>query len=851
LNPLSNKKITGILSLVLSVFWVTYSFCGLAQPAKAGTTANDTTAAPPAKNKSVPAPYSKVIPKDAFTQKGLFTIHEVEGKIYFEIPDSLLDRDLLMVNRILRGAADSKLYAGDENNKTVIHFEKGPRHSLLLRKILYGTYTGDSTSSMYQDVIRSSVMPVIGSFPIETYGQDSTSVVINMTDYILGDNESFSLNPVQKMDNHLGVIAADKSFLKTVRSFPENIEIGTFKTYSQPKDTQVSGLHSIIPDFFSLELNTSIVLLPVQQMQQRWEDPRIGYFSIRQTDYDGNPNGVKNRQYIKRWRLEPKQEDRIKYAKGELVEPRKPIVFYIDPATPQKWVPYLIQAVNDWEPALEQAGFKNAIMAKPAPGEQEDSTWSIDDARHSAIVYKPSEIENAVGNSISDPRTGEILESHIDFYHNIIQLVHDWYMVQCGAVDTNAQKMVFDDSLTGKLIQAVITHEVGHALGLTHNMGASSTVPVDSLRDKAWVEANGICPSIMDYARFNYVAQPEDHISEKGLIMRIGVYDKWAVEWGYRVLPQFTSPREEQIYLQNWVTARTKDKRLWFGSEHNWGDPRIQKEDIGDNAVKAGEYGIKNLKRMMPRLLNWSYIPGDKYDNLNHLYGLVFDQYFRYLSHVLTTIGGIYETMKLPGQPGPIYSPEPKAIQEDALQFINKNAFTAPQWLLDTVILNRTGHTSLEVVNDIYVQLLRNLFIPPYGFAFDQMVSRNESTFGDKKIYTASSFLNGLKKTVWTELSTHQAINLYRRTLQKTYLMWLLINYNRRANENLLPGYVLPIVGGLTMGAQDIESLFFGHLTALQKDIQKDIPFVHDDATKFHLEYLSNHLEAVLDKNKK
>ncbi|MFN9112737.1 MAG: zinc-dependent metalloprotease, partial [Bacteroidota bacterium] len=360
-------------------------------------------------------------------------------------------------------------------------------------------------------------------------------------------------------------------------------------------------------------------------------------------------------------------------------------------ATPKKWVPYLIQGVNDWQIAFEQAGFKNAILGKLAPTPGEDSTWSLEDARFSAIVYKPSDVQNASGPNVHDPRSGEIMESHINWYHNVMELLRNWYFIQCAPTDSSAQKMVFDDALMGELIRFVSAHEVGHTLGLRHNFGSSSTVAVDSLRNKKWVEENGHTPSIMDYARFNYVAQPEDKISRKGLFPRIGDYDKWAIEWGYRWMPEYADAAEEAVALQKFTTEKLKNKRLWFGTEINPDDPRSQNEDLGNDAVKAGNYGIKNLQRIVPNLVAWTKKPNESYELLNEMYNEVVAQYGRYLGHAAKNIGGIYETPQMNDQPGEVYEFTPKKIQQEALAFINRQLFITPKWLAQQEIFKKTG----------------------------------------------------------------------------------------------------------------------------------------------------------------
>ena len=580
---------------------------------------------PPASKNGI-KPYKELITDKAHTDEGLFKVHKVDDKFYLEIPDSLLGRDILVVSRLSRAAAGMRNfirgYAGDQIGNNVISFEKGPGNKIFIRKISFDEMSRDSTKPMYHAVINSNVQPIAASFDIKAFGKDSTSNVIDITEYISGDNDVLFFSGNSKSIFQIGGFQSDKSYPISVRSYPLNVEIKTVKTYTKSGGSPITGLSigNITPgSVFTVEINSSMVLLPLIPMQPRYFDPRIGYFSRTYTDFDANPQGVKDIEMITRWKLEPRDEDMEKYKRGELVEPKKPIIYYIDPATPKKWIPYLIQGVNDWQAAFEKAGFKNAIMAKMPPTWAEDSTWSLEDARYSAIVYKPSEIANAEGPNVHDPRSGQILESHINWFHNVMSLIRNWYFVQCAAVDPRARKMELDDDLMGQLIRFVSSHEVGHTLGLRHNYGSSSTVPVEKLRDKAFVEANGHTPSIMDYARFNYVAQPEDNIAEIGLFPRIGDYDKWAIEWGYRLYPNAKSADDEVAILNKLTIEKLKNKRLWFGTELDPDDPRSQSEDLGDNAMKAGTYGIKNLQRIVPNLLVWTHEDNQDYESMRRL----------------------------------------------------------------------------------------------------------------------------------------------------------------------------------------------------------------------------------------
>ena len=599
-----------LLSILFAVSAVTFASAQVRQGA--GAAPGDTTRRAPGAAlgsgvRAQPKPYDQVITAKASTRKGMITTHKIEDKFFFEIADTTLGRDILVVSRISKSGAEVRAvqgYAGDQIGSAVIRFEKGPNNRIFMRKVSYRTYGPDSTTSMYQSLKNSNIQAIAASFNIAAYTTDKKGSVIDITDYLNSDNDIFYFSsPASKTRFRLGAQQADRSYIQNLRSFPTNVEINTVKTYSLTAAANPFG-GAAAPAMgggasagsSTIELNTSLVILPKVPMKARYFDPRVGYFAVGYTDFDLNPQGVKEIELIKRWRLEPKPQDLAKYKRGELVEPIKPIIFYIDPATPKKWVPYLIAGVNDWAKAFEKAGFKNAVMGKEAPTFKQDSTWSIDDARNSAIVYKPSEIANASGPSISDPRSGEIMESHINWFHNVQKLVHDWYMIQTAAVDTRARKMTFSDELMGDLIRFVSSHEVGHTLGLRHNYGSSSTVPTELLRDKKWVEANGHTPSIMDYARFNYVAQPEDKISPKGLYPRIGDYDKWAIEWGYKYFPETKNAQQEVPILNKMVIESAKNRRLWFGTETNPDDPHSQNEDLSDNAMKASTYGIKNLK---------------------------------------------------------------------------------------------------------------------------------------------------------------------------------------------------------------------------------------------------------------
>ncbi len=807
----------------------------------------------PASSKQGPKAYKDVITDKAITKKGLFTIHKVEDKWYFEIPDSLMGRDLLVVNRLSKAGAGMRFfffgYAGDQIGNNVITFDKGPNNKIFIKKISFDELSKDSTQPMYKAVMNSNIQPIVAAFDIAAFNKDSTGSIIDMTSYINTDNDVLNFAANLKTLFQVGGQQTDKSYIVSVKTYPLNVEIKTVKTYSKssgggfgaPSPSPLGGGSS--GQLLTMELNSSMVLLPKTPMQERYFDPRVGYFIRTYTDFDANPQGVKDIDMVVRWKLEPKDEDVEKYKRGELVEPKKPIVYYIDPATPKKWVPYLIAGVNDWQSAFEKAGFKNAIMAKMAPTPQEDSTWSLEDARFSAIVYKPSEIPNASGPNIHDPRSGEILESHINWYHNVMRLLRNWYFVQCSPTDPRARKMQFDDELMGQLIRFVSSHEVGHTLGLRHNYGSSSTVPVEKLRDKAWVEANGHTPSIMDYARFNYVAQPEDNISPVGLYPRIGDYDKWAIEWGYKKYYEATTPEAEVPILNKITTERLQgNKRLFFGTEVNPDDPHSQNEDLSDNAMKAGTYGIKNLQRIVPNLMEWTKVPNEDYGDLSELYGEVVIQFNRYLGHVIKNIGGIYETPKKVEQSGPVYEYVPKATQQEAMAFLNKNIFTTPTWLINNEIAGKTGTDMLSVIGTRMEGALNALLT---NNRMNKLISA-ENVLG-KSTYTLTDLMSDLQKNIWTELYNRKPIDVYRRNLQKAYVERFGAIINPPAPATGSFGGIVITFGGTDVKKTDIVSVAKGTLRSVKADINAALPSVTDKMTRYHLQDMVERIDRILN----
>lgn len=841
MHPFFSRIIVGAIAVTTTLFVE-------AQP----RSDSSRSAGPGAGRSSGPKPFKEIITNKATTDRGLFSVHKVDDKYFFEIGDTIFGRELLVVNRISKAAAGMRNgffgYAGDQVGQNVIRFERGPNNKIFLRNVSFAEYSKDSTSPMFTAVNKSNVQPIAASFDIKSLATDSTGYVIDVTDYVNSDNDVLFFNNQLKSSMRIGSQQSDKSYIDNIRSYPLNIEISTVKTYGRSPAPAGGGGQGGGPrpasGNITVEMNSSIVLLPKTPMKPRYFDPRVGYFTVGYTDFDANPQGVEAVRLVKRWRLEPRDEDMEKYKRGELVEPKKPIIFYIDPTTPKAWVPYLIQGVNDWQVSFEKAGFKNAIMGKIAPTKEEDPEWSLEDARYSAIVYKPSDVANASGPSISDPRSGEIMESHINWYHNVMELLHRWYFIQCAPNDPTARKMTFDNELMGQLIRFVSSHEVGHTLGLRHNYGSSSTVPVEKLRDKKWVEANGHTPSIMDYARFNYVAQPEDNISREGLFPRIGDYDNWAIEWGYKLFPQISDEEKEKEHLNKWVIERLKDNRLWFGTETNPDDPRSQREQVGDDGMKGAMYGIKNLQRIVPNLEEWTKVPNKDYTSLRNMYNQLTNQFSLYLSHVSKYVGGVMETPKMVEESGAVYETVAKAKQKEAVEFLNKNLFATPTWLIDNNIYSKTGINGISTVGGLQDGVLNRL-----------LATRNLSKLIDAEAlkgnsaYTITELFADLKKGIWSELPSRSKIDVYRRNLQKSYVSVLdgLLNPPKSGGGS---GIVIMVLGGsstLSAEKSDVHSVVRAHLTSLRNEARTAAAATADPMSKYHLQDIVTRIDNALN----
>ena len=793
------------MSKLLYVLPLALTLC--AAPAQARKKKNETP--PPAK-----------VEKKSPIAKGFFGVQREKDDVFFVIPDSLLRRPMLVTTRFISTPAGAQVYGGELASSKMLTWERH-NNQLLLRAEMFESLA-DSTQRIWKSVEASAENPIVAAFKIEETLADTTAKLkqyrIKVTDFLKGDNPVTSLDSYRKTGFDIGGLRGDLSYIDTVKTFPINTEIQTVKTFSaKPNKIPSAAVTGLV----TLRLNTSFVLLPENLMRSRTFDPRVGYFTDNFVEFDDKQQQVKRRSVIARWRLEPKEEDIEKMKRGELVEPKKPIVFYIDPATPKQWVKYLILGVEDWQKAFEQAGFKNAIIAKEWPKDRPD--MSLEDARFSVIRYLASPIPNAYGPNVHDPRTGEIIESHIGWYHNVMKLVHDWYMVQAGAVDPRARKQEFDEELMGQLIRFVSSHEVGHTLGLRHNMGASAATPVEKLRDKKWVEAHGHTSSIMDYARFNYVAQPEDNISSEGIFPRINDYDKWAIQWGYSYFPNAKSEKEECKILNDLtVKTITGNRRLWFGGEGHDNDPLALTEDLSDDVMKASDYGLKNLRRVVKGLPEWIYEEGNLGDNLAEGYKAVLGQYRRYVGHVLAQIGGVHHEYKSVEQSGAVFKTMTRERQQRALAWLDKNVLECPTWMISEPYISRLSATPQELIRPL-AEMAVSYLVSPNMF---NNIATNATGAPAAQVYAPTAYADDLLRVLFREATTPQRVDSWRRFVQQQAVTRLIKGWKSIADGDGRP-----------------------YMTSLLTRIQSRLSAAHsqDAATRAHYADLARQIRVALE----
>lgn len=783
----------------------------------------EATAEKPKKDKNGIKKYGDVITEDAVTDNGLFKIHQMEQDYFYEIPFDLLEKDMLWVSRIAQipdNLGGGYVNAGSKTNEQVVHWQRY-QNKILLRVKSY-TNIADSTKAISNSVKVNNFEPILFAFDIKAFNADSTAAVIQVDKLFTTDVAAISgLSSRLRQRYKVRKLDQSRSFINSIKSFPENIEVKQDFTYDASEPPSFSDTGSI-----SLQMNQSMILLPEEPMTPRLNDPRVGFFTVSQIDYGSPKLKADQKRYIRRWRLEPKDPEA--YARGELVEPVKPIVYYLDPGTPENLQKYIKQGIEDWQKPFETAGFKNAIIAKDAPTPEEDPEFSPEDIRYSVVRYVASTTRNAVGPSVSDPRSGEIIESDIIWYHNHLRSYRNRYLLETGAANPSARTLDTPDEEIGEMMRMVIAHEVGHALGFPHNMAASYAYPVDSLRSGSFTQKNGIAASIMDYARYNYVAQPGDENIR--FIRQMGPYDHYAVNWGYRWLPNIQEPEDEKATLNQWILEKADDPKFKYGRQSSYFDPQSQTECIGDDPIKASTYGIKNLKYVMTQLPSWTSDQTNDYDDLEELYGELLGVFNRYVRHVARNVGGVYENIKTPEQEGTVYTALSAEEQRKSMEWLHKNIFETPEWLLDTSVLQNIDHTAyFEKVRRVQASQLNQLM----GLETLGRLINSETTQDDN--YSAYEMLSDLRKGLWSEAYRSRNVELYRRNLQNTYLDYMadLLTDNDASNYNV--------------ETSDVRTLVRGELTTLKRTLNRAKNANVNTMTKYHFENAIAKIDELFD----
>jgi hypothetical protein len=764
-------------------------------------------------------PYDRVITKEAKSDEGLFTVHRIGDRLYYEIPTAQLGKEFLWVSQIARTTVGAG-QGGQAIGSRVVKWERRGNR-VLLRSVSYDI-VADRKQPIAQAVEAANNETILMAFNVEALGKGDAPV-IDVTRLFTTEVPEFS----GRARIRSRIFDAQRSFVERAVSFPENIEVQATHTYSTgveiqgPVTTPQALLNQARPGSASVVMHYSMVKLPDQPMMPRVFDARVGYFSVQQIDYGRDEHRAERRRYISRWRLEKKDPN------AALSEPVKPIVFYVDPATPSKLVPFIKSGIESWQTAFEEAGFKNAILAREAPTKEQDPEWNPEDARYSVIRWLPSTTENAFGPHIADPRTGEILEADIQMHHNVMNLLRDWYFVQVAPLDPRASKLPLPDDLMGKLVEHVTAHEVGHSLGFQHNMKASSTYPAEKVRDREWVKKMGHTPTLMDYSRFNYVAQPEDRIDPVDLIPRIGPYDRWATMWGYKPIPAAKTPDEEKPTLDQWARAQDATPWLRFTTQDSLGsDPGELTEAVGDaDAVRSTRMGLKNLERVAGMLLTATRRPGEPYDDLEEVYGRLLGQWVLEMNHVAAVVGGVQSRQKTTSQDGPRFEPLPRERQREAMQFLSAHAFTTPSFVIKPEILRRIEPVgALDRIRTSQLRVLATLLAEG---RINRLVE-HEAVDG-AMAYRPTEFFTDLRRAVWREVDEASVrIDPYRRNLQRAYLDAMSDKVNSRVSGESRP-------------------LARGELRSLDVSVRAAIAKAADRTTRLHLQDVRDQIARILD----
>jgi len=757
---------------------------------------------PPAPKPGEPKPYKDVITAEAKTEKGVFTVHRIDDKVYFEIPVSMYDKDMLWQTEIAQ-TGDGAGFGGSHVGERVIRFSRH-KNNIFVRSISF-EIRGDGKTPIQKAVDNTNLSPIIASLPIEAEGEGK-SAVVNVSQFYVNDQGPV---PAGRAIGG-GEVDVSRSYIDRIKAFPLNIEGHIVVTFKRG------------PTVITTVVHHSLLMLPEKPMQARYFDSRVGYFTEAFSDYGSSEHRVVDRELIARYRLEKKDP------KARISDPVKPIVYYVSREVPDEWRGYIHQAIEDWQPAFEQAGFSHAIIAKDAPSVEEDPNWDPEDARYSVIRWIAEPIENAMGPHLHDPRSGEIISAHVIVWHNMLKLAEQWYLVQCGCLDPRAQKLPLPNELEGQLVRYVIAHEVGHTLGLRHNHKASSSYTIAQLRNKEFTEKYGDEASIMDYGRFNYVAQPGDNAY---LIPKVGPYDRFAIEWGYTPVPGSTTPEAEQSALDAIAARQITDPMLRFGGEDGPAqvDPTVQMEDLSNDPVAASTLGMKNIERIVPLLIPATTKFGESYEQLQEVYSTLLGQRLQELMHVAKLVGGVVETRYHAGRGEDVYTPVPRDQQARAVQFLLANAFIAPAYLYPPSIVNKIQFTGVSdrILQEQNLMLLLLLGNGRIG----RMLEKQATTPASTPVYTVAQLVTDLQNGIWSELdSKSPKIDIYRRNLQRAYL--------KQMEPKVAPG---------TATQSDLRPIVVGALKALQTKVQIAIAQSTDPATQLHLRDCRTQLENILN----
>ncbi len=772
--------------------------------------------------------YNEVITNDAITDKGLFDVHVVDDKYYFEIPTKYLNTDMLLVSRLAKLPANlggGYVNAGTKTSTRMINWERF-RDKILIKEKSSSAVAADSLP-IHVSVRSNNYEPTLYAFDIAAFSKDSSAIVVDVTKFYSSDIKAISGLPsffrkqykVRGLDN-------SRSFINAMRSYPENIEVIQDFTYNAAEPPSNSGTETI-----SVQMNQSMILLPEEPMQPRYFDERVGWFTLSQYDYGSEELKADEKTYIRRWKLIPK--DIEAYKRGELVEPVKPIVYYLDPATPMKFRKYMKEGIELWQKAFEAAGFKNAIIAKDPPTKEEDPEFSPEDIRYSVVRYVASTTRNATGPSVSDPRSGEIIESDIIWYHNHLRSYRNRYMLETGAANPSARTLNTPDEEIGEMMKMVIAHEVGHTLGLPHNMSASYAYDVESYRDGAFTQKNGIAATIMDYARYNYIAQPGDENIR--FIRQLGPYDDYAINYGYRYIPNATSADDEKETLDNWITEKAGNPIYKFGKQSSRFDPTAQTEDIGNNSIKASTYGLKNLKVVAKNLSSWTSDKTNNYEDLEELYGELLGVWSRYVGHVVTHVGGVVEDTKNPSQSGLVYNPVDKAYQKSAIQWLHKNAFDTPDWLIDETIVKNidfAGYT--DRIRRLQTRHLNNVM------NFERLGRLIDHKAMDNSNYSALDMMKDLRLGIWSETKSAANVSVFRRNLQRAYIDRMEYLMTEKIDPNRSRQY-------FNVNQSDVRSIVRGELNQLKRVLASAANSGVNTDTKYHYRDCIERINTILE----